>query len=100
VSAVAGLRRGDYSLEEKRARLRLHEKGGKEKLVWLHREAGEFLDAYPSVPRQDDGCQDSSKAEPYTISLPLVFSWQYQLSVPDIHLRGVGSKILMSSRLT
>jgi len=27
------------------ARLRLIEKGNKEKLVWLHREAEEFLDA-------------------------------------------------------
>jgi site-specific recombinase XerD len=46
VSAVAGLKRGDYTLEGKRARLRLHEKGGKEKLVWLHREAEDLLDAY------------------------------------------------------
>ena len=33
-------------MEGKRGRLRLLEKGGKEKLVWLHREAEEFLDAY------------------------------------------------------
>jgi site-specific recombinase XerD len=46
VSAVAGLKRGDYTFEGKRARLRLHEKGGKEKLVWLHHEAEDFLDAY------------------------------------------------------
>lgn len=46
VSAVVGLKRGDYRLEGKRARLRLVEKGNKEKLVWLHREAEEFLDAY------------------------------------------------------
>ncbi len=46
VSAVVGLRRGDYRLEGKRARLRLIEKGSKEKLVWLHREAEELLDAY------------------------------------------------------
>jgi integrase/recombinase XerD len=46
VSAVVGARRGDYRLEGKRARLRLLEKGSKEKLVWLHREAEEFLDAY------------------------------------------------------
>jgi site-specific recombinase XerD len=46
VSAVVGLNRGDYRLEGKRARLRLLEKGNKEKLVWLHREAEEFLDAY------------------------------------------------------
>jgi integrase len=46
VSAVIGLERGHYRMEGKRARLRLLEKGGKEKLVWLHREAAEFLDAY------------------------------------------------------
>jgi integrase/recombinase XerD len=46
VSAVVGVKRGDYRLDGKRARLRLMEKGGKEKLVWLHREAEEFLDAY------------------------------------------------------
>lgn|SRR5271157_4691813 len=46
VSAVAALKRGEYTLEGKRSRLRLHEKDGKEKLVWLHREAEEFLDAY------------------------------------------------------
>ncbi len=46
VSAVVGLKRGAYRLEGKRARLRLLEKGNKEKLVWLHREAEEFLDAY------------------------------------------------------
>ena len=36
----------EIRLEGKRARLRLYEKGGKEKLVWLHREAEDFLDAY------------------------------------------------------
>ena len=46
VSAVIGVKRGDYRLEGKRARLRLLEKGNKEKLAWLHREAEEFLDAY------------------------------------------------------
>jgi site-specific recombinase XerD len=46
VSAVAGLELGDYRLEGKRARLRMVEKGGKEKLVWLHHEAEQFLDAY------------------------------------------------------
>jgi integrase/recombinase XerD len=54
VSAVAGLKRGDYRLEGKRARLRLLEKGGKEKLVWLHHEAEQFLDAYLSaVPNEE-----------------------------------------------
>ena len=46
VSAVVGLHLVDYRIEGKRARLRLMEKGNKEKLVWLHREAEEFLDAY------------------------------------------------------
>ena len=46
VSAVLKLKRGDYALQGKRARLRLLEKGNKEKLVWLHHEAEQFLDAY------------------------------------------------------
>jgi len=54
VSAVAGLKRGDYRLEGKRARLRLLEKGNKEKLVWLHREAEEFLDAYLAATAIDE----------------------------------------------
>ena len=54
VSAVVGAKRGDYRLEGKRARLRLLEKGNKEKLVWLHREAEEFLDAYIAVAGIDD----------------------------------------------
>jgi len=51
VSAVAGLRRADYRLEGKRARLRMLEKGGKEKLVWLHHEAEQYLDAYLAEAR-------------------------------------------------
>lgn len=39
VSAVLKLKRWDYTLQDKRARLRLLEKGNKEKLVWLHHEA-------------------------------------------------------------
>jgi integrase/recombinase XerD len=58
VSAVAGLKRGDYRLEGKRARLRMLEKGGKEKLVWLHHEAEEFLDAYLAVARIEGGMRD------------------------------------------
>lgn len=54
VSAVVGLARGDYRLEGKRARLRLLEKGSKEKLVWLHREAEELLDAYIAAPGIDE----------------------------------------------
>ncbi|MBV8904909.1 MAG: tyrosine-type recombinase/integrase [Acidobacteriia bacterium] len=46
VTAVILLRREDYRLQGKRAQLRLHEKGGKEKLVWLHHEAEEYLDRY------------------------------------------------------
>jgi site-specific recombinase XerD len=54
VSAVVGSRLSDYRLEGKRARLRLMEKGSKEQLVWLHREAEEFLDAYLSEARIED----------------------------------------------
>ncbi len=50
----SGVKRGDYRLEGKRARLRLLEKGNKEKLVWLHREAEEFLDAYMTATGIDD----------------------------------------------
>jgi integrase/recombinase XerD len=46
LSAVAKLELGDYRLEDKRARLHIVEKGGKEKLVWLHHEAEQFLHAY------------------------------------------------------
>jgi site-specific recombinase XerD len=54
VSAVVGLPLGDYRLEGKRGRLRLREKGNKEKLVWLHREAEEFLDAYLAAAGIED----------------------------------------------
>ncbi len=46
VSAVVLLAREDYRFQGKRPQLRLQEKGGKEKLVWLHHEAEEFLDRY------------------------------------------------------
>ena len=45
-SAVVALRREDYRLMGKRAQLRLQEKGGKEKLLWLHHQAEEYLDSY------------------------------------------------------
>lgn len=51
VSAVVLLRRDDYRVMGKRGQLRLHEKGGKEKLVWLHHEAEAFLDAYLEASR-------------------------------------------------
>jgi integrase/recombinase XerD len=54
VSAVAGLKLSDYRLEGKRGRLRLMEKGKKEKLVWLHREAEENLAAYLAEARIED----------------------------------------------
>jgi integrase/recombinase XerD len=54
VSTVVGVRWGDYRMEGKRACLRLLEKGNKEKLVWLHREAAEFLDAYIEAAGIDD----------------------------------------------
>lgn len=46
MSAVVLLVREDYRLQGKRPQLRLQEKGGKEKLVWLHYAAEEFLDRY------------------------------------------------------
>ena len=46
VSAVISLTREDYRAMGKRSQLRLLEKGGKEKLVWLHHEAEEYLDRY------------------------------------------------------
>ena len=46
VSAIVLLLREDYRLMGKRPQLRLQEKGGKEKLVWLHHDAEEFLDRY------------------------------------------------------
>ena len=54
VSAVVGLTLGDYRLEGKRGRLRLMEKGNKEKLVWLHREGEEYLDAYLAAAGIED----------------------------------------------
>jgi hypothetical protein len=49
VNAVLRLKRGDYSLQGKRARLRLLEKGNKEKLVYLDHEAEQYFDAYLEV---------------------------------------------------
>ena len=46
MSAVVKLKRGGFTLQGRLARLRLLEKGGKEKLVWLHHEAEQYLDAY------------------------------------------------------
>ena len=57
VSAVARLKREDYRIEGKRARLRLLEKGNKEKLVWLHHEAEQFLDAWLAEAKLEDGEQ-------------------------------------------
>jgi site-specific recombinase XerD len=54
VSAVVGLGRNDYRIEGNRARLRLMEKGDQEKLVWLHRDAEEYLDAYIAAVGIDD----------------------------------------------
>jgi integrase/recombinase XerD len=48
-SAGAASTIGDYQHEGKCGRLRLMEKGNKEHLVGLHREAEEFLDAYLAV---------------------------------------------------
>jgi site-specific recombinase XerD len=53
-SAVVGVKLGDYRLEGKGARLRLMEKGNKEKLVRLHREAEEHLAAYLAAAHIED----------------------------------------------
>jgi integrase/recombinase XerD len=46
VSAVVLLLREDYRVMGRRSQLRLREKGGKERLVWLHHQAEEYLDRY------------------------------------------------------
>ena len=46
VSAVLGMRRGDYFQQESRGWLRLHEKGGKRHDVPAHHRAAEALDKY------------------------------------------------------
>jgi integrase/recombinase XerD len=46
VSAVAGMRRGDYFSQGRRGWLRLHEKGGKRHDVPAHHLAETYLDAY------------------------------------------------------
>ena len=48
-SAVVLLRREDYRLQGKRSQIRLQEKGGKEKMLWLHHQAEEYVDAYLEV---------------------------------------------------
>ena len=55
VSAVARLKREDYRIEGKRARLRLLEKGNKEKLVWLHHEVEQFVNAWLAILHIEDG---------------------------------------------
>ena len=55
VSAVVTLRREDYRLAGKRDQLRLQEKGGKEKLLWLHHQAEEYLDRYLDAARITQG---------------------------------------------
>jgi len=62
VSAVAASTIGDYQHEGKCGRLRPMEKGNKEHLVWLHREAEEFLDAYLAVAIEDAKCPCSSRS--------------------------------------
>lgn len=91
VSAVVGLKRGDYRLEGKRARLRLMEKGNKEKLVWLHREAQEYLDAYIAATGSDDPktplFQSLDKAQRPT---GLVLNRRDMLDVVKIRCRAAG----------
>ena len=54
VASHLQFKRGDYSLQGKRARLRLLEKGNKEKLIWLHHEAEQYIDAYLEVANIND----------------------------------------------
>jgi integrase/recombinase XerD len=63
VSAVVLLLREDYRLMGKRPQLRLQEKGGKEKLVWLHHEARNFwtgTSKKPASPIPDPRCSRRS----------------------------------------
>ena len=55
VSAVLGMRRGDYFQQGSRGWLRLHEKGGKRHDVPAHHRAAEALDAYLGAGGLEDG---------------------------------------------
>ena len=55
VSAVLGMRRGDYFQQGSRGWLRLHEKGGKRHDVPAHHRAAEALDAYLEAVGIEDG---------------------------------------------
>ena len=54
VSAVLGMRRGDYFQQGSRRWLRLHEKGGKRQDVPAHHRAAEALDAYLEAAGLED----------------------------------------------
>ena len=54
VSAVLGMRRGDYFLQGSRGWLRLHEKGGKRHDVPAHHRAAEALDEYLAAAELDE----------------------------------------------
>ena len=55
VSAVLGMRRGDYFQQGSRGWLRLHEKGGKRHDVPAHHRAAEALDEYIEASGLEDG---------------------------------------------
>ena len=55
VSAVLGMRWGDYFQQGSRGWLRLHEKGGKRHDVPAHHRAAEALDAYLGAGGLEDG---------------------------------------------
>ena len=55
VSAVLGMRRGDYFPQGSRAWLQLHEKGGTRHDVPAHQRAAEALDAYLEASGLEDG---------------------------------------------
>ena len=55
VSAVLGMRRGDYFQQGSLGWLRLHEKGGKRHDVPAHHRAAEALDSYLEAGGLEDG---------------------------------------------
>ncbi len=64
VSAVLGMRVGDYYLQGRRAWFRLHEKGGKFHAVPAHHKAEQYVDEYLKAAGVDPGKREHA-------SLPL-----------------------------
>jgi site-specific recombinase XerD len=55
VSAIVRMKRGDYYRAGRRWKVRLREKGGKQRDVPLHHKAKDYLDAYLEAPGEDSG---------------------------------------------